>query len=141
MFVDMRAASARDLAVHDKAYPGWARRQMRAGRLVPFLVENASHDILGGGSVWLREVQPFPGFKGGKVPYLMSMYTNPEYRGKGIATMIVKKAIAWSRAHGYGSVTLHSSDMGRPLYEKLGWEATTEMELDLAKVPNRSGHH
>jgi len=138
MFVDMHTPSRKDLAVHDAAFPSWARREMRAGRLHCFLVEDRSGSVLGGGALWLREVQPYPGFGGGMVPYLMSMYTEPAHRGRGIATMIVEHAVAWSRSRGYGSITLHASKMGRPLYEKLGWEDGSEMELNLAGPPKQN---
>jgi GNAT superfamily N-acetyltransferase len=138
MFLDMHAPSKKALAVHDRAFPRWARREMLAKRLYCFLAEDEHGEIVGGGSVWLREVQPFPGFKGGRVPYLMSMYTRPNLRGKGVATAIVQRAISWCRSRGYDSMTLHASRMGRPLYEKLGWEDSSEMELDFEKVRKRS---
>ena len=137
MFVDMHTPSKSDLAVHDAAFPSWASREMRAGRLRCFLADDKDGKVVGGGAVWLRQVQPYPGFKGGMVPYLMSMYTEREHRGKGVASMIVRHVIAWCRSEGYGSVTLHASKMGRPLYEKLGWENSSEMELDLARRPER----
>lgn len=133
MFHDMHTPSKRKLAIHDRAFPRWARREMLAKRLYGFLVEDEHGSVLGGGSVWLREVQPYPGFSGGKVPYLMSMYTKPSARGTGVATTIVNHVVAWSRARGYDSISLHASKMGRPLYEKLGWEESSEMELELGK--------
>jgi len=39
--------------------------------------------------------------------------------------------IAWCRAQGFAGVTLHASDQGRPLYESLSFEPTTEMRLKL----------
>lgn len=129
MFVDMGRPSAKALRIHDSSFPDWARREMRAKRFICFLVENDGGEVIGGGSLWLRGVQPFPGYAGGKVPYLMSMYTAPGYRGRGVGTMLVKRAIEWSKSHGYTSITLHSSKMGRQLYEKLGWKSSPEMEL------------
>jgi hypothetical protein len=35
----------------------------------------------------------------------------------------------WCAREGVGTVILHASDEGRPLYEKLGFEATNEMSL------------
>jgi GNAT superfamily N-acetyltransferase len=130
MFEDMGHATRRAIGVHDRAFPGWVRREMRAGRFVAFLVETDKGEVVAGGSLWLREVQPYPGFPGGRAPYLMSMYTEPSFRGKGVGTMVVKRAVEWSKKHGYSSMTLHSSGKGRPLYEKLGWEASSEMELE-----------
>jgi GNAT superfamily N-acetyltransferase len=134
MFSEMHSQPRRALDVHDRAFAGWARRETLAGRLQSFLVESANREVVGGGSVWLREVQPHPGFKGGKEPYLMSMYTVPGHRGRGIATLIVKHAVSWAKTRGYRSMSLHASKMGRPLYEELGWKATPEMELDLGKT-------
>jgi GNAT superfamily N-acetyltransferase len=131
MFEDMGHATPEGIGVHDRAFPRWVMREMKAGRFVSFLVETEEGKLVGGGSLWLREVQPYPGFPGGKVPYLMSMYTEPGHRGKGVGTMVVKTAIAWCRKRGYPSITLHSSRMGRPLYSKMGWKRSTEMELDL----------
>ena len=37
--------------------------------------------------------------------------------------------ISWSRKTGIDSLVLHASDEGRPLYEKLGFIATTEMRF------------
>lgn len=138
MFVDMRLRSGKKLAAHDRAFPAWARKEIRARRLVCFLVEGRDREVVGGGSVWLKETHPHPGSNGGKVPYLMSMYTAPEHRGRGIATMVVKHAVKWARRKGYGTMTLHASKMGRPVYERLGWHATTEMGLRLGRLRPRS---
>jgi len=131
MFGELGRADSRAIEVHDEAFPRWVRREMKAKRIVCFLVETEKGRVVGGGSVWLREVQPYPGFSGGKVPYLMSMYTEPAYRRKGVGSLVVRQAITWSRRHGYSSITLHGSRYGRPLYLKLGWKRSWEMELDL----------
>ena len=130
MFEGMGHATAKGIRVHDRAFPRWVRGEMRAGRFVCFLVEEDGK-VVGGGSLWLREVQPYPGFPGGRVPYLMSMHTEPSHRGRGVGTLVVKSAIAWGRKHGYSSITLHASTMGRPLYAKMGWKRSNKMGLDL----------
>lgn len=135
MFEDMHPRKKSEMDVHDRAFKKWASKEMRAGRLVCFLVTAANGRAVAGGSVWLRDVQPFPGFPGGKVPYLMSMFTEGEFRGKGLATEIVNRAISWSRDHGYPALTLHASDMGLPLYRKMGFKRTREMELEFKPDP------
>ena len=49
------------------------------------------------------------------------MYTEPEHRRRGLARRLMAEMIAWCRAAGLGSVSLHASDAGRPLYEALGF--------------------
>jgi hypothetical protein len=39
--------------------------------------------------------------------------------------------IEWCRAEGFAAVYLHASKDGRRLYESLGFEPTTEMQLKL----------
>ena len=55
--------------------------------------------------------------------------TQPEFRNRGIARQIMLTILAWVKERGLRSVNLHASDEGRPLYERLGFEATNEMRL------------
>lgn len=65
------------------------------------------------------------------------MFTQHEYRGRGIAQRIVKEAVRQARREDYPRMTLHDREMGRPIYEKLGWERTWEMKFPLNR---RSSH-
>ncbi|MGH9502542.1 MAG: GNAT family N-acetyltransferase [Terriglobales bacterium] len=64
---------------------------------------------------------------------ILNMYTDPEFRRRGIARRLMQTMIDWCRNEGFVHVTLHASDRGRPLYEGLGFESTNEMRLDLRK--------
>jgi GNAT superfamily N-acetyltransferase len=57
------------------------------------------------------------------------VYTKAVYRRRGLARELMKTAMEWCAREGVGTVILHASDEGRPLYEKLGFEATNEMSL------------
>jgi hypothetical protein len=39
--------------------------------------------------------------------------------------------VDWCRCEGYGTVSLHASAAGRPLYESMGFQPTNEMSLKL----------
>jgi|SRR5579862_2451590 len=62
---------------------------------------------------------------------ILNVYTNPEYRRRGIARKLMETMIAWCKRDGLARVTLHASDDGRALYESLGFEASNEMRLNL----------
>lgn len=62
---------------------------------------------------------------------ILNMYTDREFRRQGIALRLLQTMIDWCRKEGFAHVTLHASDMGRPLYESLGFVPTNEMRLDL----------
>jgi len=130
MFEDMNSPPSKDQAVHDKAFPRWAKREIKANRLFCFLVETEDGRTVGGATLWLREVQPYPGFAGGKIPYLMSVYTEPKFRGRGIATLAIKHAMNWAKEHAYHSMSLHASKDGGKIYESLGWESGNEMDYE-----------
>jgi GNAT superfamily N-acetyltransferase len=117
-------------------YRGWARRMMRDRRLVGFIAETREGRAAASGCVWLPEPQPRPETLGRPVPYLMSMFTEPEFRGRGLATRIVREAMRWSRDHGHSRLTLHAARKARPLYRRLGFERGWEMRVDLA--PSRA---
>jgi GNAT superfamily N-acetyltransferase len=67
-------------------------------------------------------------------PYLLSMYTEPRYRGLGVASGVVEKALEWCRSNGFHQLRLHASKMGRKVYLKHGFERTWEMRRRIKKL-------
>lgn len=147
MFEEISDATAAELDAVDREYRRWARTRIRSGHLVAFVVEERER-IPASGALWLMPLPPRPWTRGDRAPYLMSMYTEREARGKGYATMVVDAAVAWAKAHGHKIVILHASDEGKGIYEKAGFRQTSEMRLrfdrlrrtDLTRkpVPRRS---
>jgi GNAT superfamily N-acetyltransferase len=129
MFKEMLHPKASDLDEMDRSYRGWALELMRRRRFHGYIVTAGRGRVAASGCLWLREVQPSPGQPSGMVPYVLSVYTEPEFRRKGLASMIVKQAMDWSKKKGYRKMTLHASRAGRRVYEKLGWTAGREMEF------------
>ncbi len=136
MWSDM---GVRDKRTLDRVYRTWARKQLSAGNLTGWLVENRERRVVGGGCIWLQPVQPTPMYAGRAQPYLMSMYTDPGYRGKGVASLIVRACVEWSKKRGYPWMVLHASKTGRGLYRGLGFTRLWEMGLDLSKGANIDG--
>jgi GNAT superfamily N-acetyltransferase len=62
---------------------------------------------------------------------ILNVYTEPEYRRRGIARRIMETMIAWCKQEGFARVSLHASERGRHLYESLGFEDSNEMRLNL----------
>lgn len=60
----------------------------------------------------------------------MNMYTNVNYRRKGIATKVLDLLIQESKNKSVTDISLEATDMGRPLYEKYGFvKMNNEMRL------------
>ncbi len=125
-----------DLDAGDPVYRRWTARMLRARRFIGWIAEDRAGTPIGSGAVWLTEVQPRPGEWTRGRPYILSMYTDPEHRGEGIASAIVRASVRYARENGYSRITLHASTMGRPVYRRLGFERTWEMRRML-RAPRR----
>ena len=62
---------------------------------------------------------------------ILNVYTEPEYRRRGIARQVMQTMITWCKQEGFARVTLHASEQGRHLYESLGFQLNNEMRLNL----------
>ena len=116
---------------HARAFGPWLLRELRAGRLVGRIAEDANLGPIGGGLLWFQPRHPSPRFPQTDQPYLLSVYTAPAARGRGVATAIVLDLIEIARGRGYVRVDLHATEMGRPLYERLGFRPTNQMRLTI----------
>jgi GNAT superfamily N-acetyltransferase len=109
-------------------------RELRARRLWGFVAVTPAGRPVAGGLLWLQPRSPSPRFATTAIPYLFSIYTEPEYRGRGIATRIVQTLVATADARGYPRVELFATEAGRGLYERLGFRPTTHMRLTLRRT-------
>ena len=73
-----------------------------------------------------------PFFPNGRSGYVLGVYTEPQYRGQGLATRMMQQILETAKAEHLSQVTLSASDMGKGVYEKLGFAVKhskfTEME-------------
>jgi len=137
MFEEMSHPSAESLRIADDSYRSWASDMMKRRLLRGYVATAGNGKAAASGCVWLREVQPSPDRPSGMVPYVLSMYTRPEYRRNGLASKILTEATEWARKEGYHKIVLHASTVGRKVYSQLGWKRTWEMEFryDRLSVP------
>lgn len=67
----------------------------------------------------------------GKNAYITSLYVKPECRRMGIGSTILKRLIQSASQRGYDIVMLSASKLGKPMYEKMGFqEIENNMILD-----------
>ena len=73
-----------------------------------------------------------PFFPCGRSGYVLGVFTEPDYRGQGLATQIMALILQEAKRLQLDTVTLSASDMGKGIYEKLGFTVKhskfTEME-------------
>jgi GNAT superfamily N-acetyltransferase len=103
----------------------------------------APEKIIAGAGVTIRVVPPFPHrdeagkitIAEGRQGIIVNVFTEPEWRRRGIAKLLMKKIIAWSREQSLDDLVLHASDDGRGLYEQLGFVLTNEMRFRGSRQP------
>ncbi|MGA7079011.1 MAG: GNAT family N-acetyltransferase [Terriglobales bacterium] len=129
MFRDMGDGTSDELDRMVEVSRPWLARALADGSYHHWLALDASGRVCGGGGVLLVPWPANPTDPCTERAVILNVYTEPEFRKRGIARQIMLTILAWTREHGLRSVNLHASDEGRPLYEKLGFAATNEMRL------------
>jgi GNAT superfamily N-acetyltransferase len=134
MFDDMRAVqpvnyASGDLDLMEPAYQEYLERHL--GGLLRAWVVEADDRIVASGAVLFYEWPPRPGDSVGKAALIHSVYTHPDFRRRGLARRIAQTLVDVCRDLGLRTVTLHASQAGRPLYDAMGFGATSEMRLIL----------
>lgn len=118
--------SASTAAIHaalgDGTYRGW-------------LATGADGAVIGGAGVHVKPQLPRITSDGARVaadavPLVVNVYTEPEWRRRGVARALMRAVMKWATENGHDRVVLHASDEGRKLYESLGFAATNEMRWD-----------
>ena len=103
----------------DQSYVGW-------------LAVDAGAAVIAGAGAHIKPQLPRISHDGARVvaaplPLAVNVYTDPAWRGRGIARALMKTMMGWAAEQGFDRLVLHASDAGRPLYLSLGFEATNEM--------------
>jgi GNAT superfamily N-acetyltransferase len=128
MFYDMGHRDAAALDAMCEAFRPWLAEKMHAGEYLAWLAAGEGR-VAAGLGLWLMDWPPHligPGSRRGNI---LNVYTQPDFRRRGIARALMDTALAWCRANRIGCVILHASDDGRALYESLGFRASNEMRL------------
>jgi GNAT superfamily N-acetyltransferase len=134
MFRDMGEGTVEELDRMVEVASPWLARALADGSYRHWLALDSSRRVAGGGGVLLCRWPANPKDLCTERAVILNVYTEPEFRKLGIARQIMLTILAWVKEQGLRSVNLHASDEGRPLYEKLGFEATNEMRLRFDKL-------
>ncbi len=126
LFADAPAEGA---AEANRQYLQWA---MPAGEFLAWVAEADGQRVACSGLVFYSRM---PGMHGmaSREAYVMNMYTHPAYRRLGIASEILKRMIQFARSRGARRIWLRATSMGRPVYEKIGFEpmeSAMQMKLE-----------
>ena len=62
---------------------------------------------------------------------VLSVYTEPEYRGKGLCTKLIQNLIDYGREAGLGRIDLSATSEGYTIYAKLGFKDKEKRYTDM----------
>lgn len=131
MFEEMGGASESVLDHMQQASGQYLRDALPSGVYRAWLAETAEGRVVSGGGIAIVPWPGSPDFPDTRRGWILSIYTEPEYRRRGLARRIMECIVAWCRSESFGYVALHASADGRLLYEKMGFQPTNEMRLYL----------
>lgn len=118
------SSSALASALGDGTYVGW------------LALDGGDRVVAGAGAhikaQFPRVIPDGSGVASGAVPLVVNVYTEPEWRRKGVARALMTALMEWAVQQGCDRIVLHASDAGRALYTSLGFEPTNEMRWSLA---------
>ncbi|HOD05671.1 MAG TPA: GNAT family N-acetyltransferase [Anaerolineaceae bacterium] len=131
MLINMGRGTPEEIEVLRQPTEAYLAETMPTGEFLGWLAE-ADGQVIGIAGVIVRRKPPALKNPKGLEGYILSVFTHPDWRRRGVATALMQAILDYLRAKGIRRACLHASDAGRPVYEKLGFEAVTrEMRLDL----------
>lgn len=77
--------------------------------------------IVGSACLHIIEKPCRPQYKLGRIGEVLNVVTLKEYRGKGIATELMKMLITYAKEENIDYIELEATKAGRPIYEKIGF--------------------
>jgi GNAT superfamily N-acetyltransferase len=138
MFQDMGEIAKETFGDFLAASQAWTKRALLDGEYFGWLAAPKDEPavIVAGAGVQLRQAPPHPhrpprdgAFAKGRHAIVLNVFTEPEWRNRGIALLLMNEIIRWAREQKLDRLVLHASTQARSLYERMGFVATNEMRF------------
>jgi GNAT superfamily N-acetyltransferase len=119
---------------------------LESGDYVGWLAASPDAKIIAGDGVQLQTILPRPrasppsgrtrpavrstsSIGPGRQGTIVNVFTEPDWRRRGLASLLIKEIITWSRHERLDRLLLHASAEGRSVYERLGFIAGNDMRF------------
>jgi GNAT superfamily N-acetyltransferase len=134
MFRDMGELTELTEQPLTRASESFFRATVASGEYLAWLAltPGTSERVVAGAGLWLRPMIPRPfahGVAQAVEGLIVNVYTETEWRRHGLAALLMRRVLDYTREHQIVRVLLHASTDGRALYESLGFVPTSEMRL------------
>ena len=130
MFEAMGTNNPAELDAMEKAAGTYFAKAIPCGEFLGWVAIAPEGETVSVCGVVIDQHPPTPGNLSGQIGYVMNIVTAPEYRQQGLARRVTRAALQWLEEQGVQRAALHTTEVGRPLYESLGFEPVpNEMRL------------
>lgn len=124
-FIEMRISQLREEGAKEDidlrpALKAYYLRHLADGTFVSWLAFDGEK-IVGTSGMSFVEKPPYFACPSGRIGLLSSMFTDPDYRRKGIAKELLSRIVKEAKDYGCGTVQITASDMGVKLYTDFGF--------------------
>jgi ribosomal protein S18 acetylase RimI-like enzyme len=127
MFATMGGFPDSTLDLMCRSSEPWIGRMVAAGKYLGWIASDGDRPVASAGLLILdwtpHPLDPTGEHRG----YVLNVFVEPQYRKRGLARSLVQRCLDEARRRGIRVISLHASDVGRPLYERLGFRSSSEM--------------
>lgn len=116
---------------YDENFISESRRYFESGEQTTVIASDGE-TLVGCASLSYTWNMPTFSHPTGNRAHLMNVYTRADYRRRGISKKMVEILIDEAKENGVTEISLDATEIGRPLYESLGFKASDScMVMDL----------
>ena len=119
MIDDFGGVSDHERECMEKQLPDYFNRKL-GNELIAFIAKD-DNQIVSVAYLHIIEMPANSILLNGLYGEVLNVYTEPEYRGKGLCTQLIKNLIEYGEKRGLGRVDLSATKEGYPIYKKVGF--------------------
>jgi GNAT superfamily N-acetyltransferase len=109
----------------------WLRHAIPANTYRAWVAVAGNGAIVAGSGLIVIPWPPGPMSMDPRCGFVFNVYTEPAHRKQGLARRLMDTMHEWCRAEGIERVVLNASEFGKPLYDTMGYVATSEPMMRL----------
>ncbi|MBR5347686.1 MAG: GNAT family N-acetyltransferase [Lachnospiraceae bacterium] len=129
MIDDYGSVSDADRRAMEEQLPGYFERKL--GRELVAFVARDGERLVATAFLLIVEKPANPAFLNGLEGEVLNVFTEKEYRGRGISTRLLNEMIAYAKEKHLCRLDLKATDEGYKLYKKLGFAERTQKYRDM----------
>lgn len=119
MIDDCGGVSDHERECMEKQLPDYFNRKL-GNELIAFIAKD-DNQIVSVAYLHIIEMPANSILLNGLYGEVLNVYTEPEYRGKGLCSQLIKNLIEYGKKRGLGRVDLSATKEGYPIYKKVGF--------------------